>query len=126
MNRSLYYIEEVCKEKEEDEMMETNREPLFICIPEEERQYVERTFSGRINDIRLFIMLGVPRKKLAEKGYSQDMLTIAYSYYSEEQVENAIIRRISKLIKEKNKSKEDILKKGYSEEEYEKANDKME
>ena len=107
-------------------MMETNREPLFICIPEEDRQYVERTFSGRINDIRLFIMLGVPRKKLAEKGYSQDMLTIAYSYYSEEQVENAIIRRISKLIKENNMSKEDILKKGYSEEEYEKAKDKME
>ena len=106
--------------------MENKIEPLSICIPEEERQYVERTVTGRINDARFFIMLGVPRKTLLEKGFSQELLEMAYSHYSEERVEQALLRRITKLIKDNKGSKEDILRKGYSEEEYEKAKQKVE
>lgn len=84
-----------------------------------------RTFRGQVNEFRLFIMMGVPRKKLLEKGFSPYLLTAAYSHYSDEDVENAMIRRITKLIKE-NRTKEDILKKGYSEEIYEKAFQKLE
>ena len=127
MDRLLYYIlGEVYKEKEEEERMENKIEPLSICILEEERQYIERTVTGRINDARFFIMLGVPRKTLLEKGFSQELLAMAYSHYSEERVEQALIRRITKLIKDNKGSKEDILRKGYSEEEYEKAKQKVE
>lgn len=85
-----------------------------------------RTFKGRVNEVRLFIMLGVPRKKLVEKGFAPHLLTAAYAKYSDEEVEKAMIRRICKLIKESNKSKEEILRKGYSEADYEKAKQTME
>lgn len=82
---------------------------------------LDEMFTQCVNELRLFIMLGVPRKKLAEKGYSSHILDAAYSKFNDEVVEHAIIRRVSKLIKEKQESKEKILKKGYSEEDYEKA-----
>ena len=89
-----------------------------------DRQPGVGTFIGRVNELRFFIMLGIPRKRLEEINLWPYLLTVAYSKYSDERIENAIIRRVSKLIKE-NRTKEDILRKGYTETDYEKAKESL-
>jgi len=85
-----------------------------------EEQCADRTFQGRINEMRALIMCGATKKMLEEGGYPPYMLTVAYSKYSEKQIHEMMVTYIIKRIKE-NVTKEEIINKGYSEEDYDTA-----
>ena len=85
-----------------------------------EEQCADRTFKARINEMIMLITCGATRKMLEEGGYPPYMLTVAYSKISEQQLHEAMVTHIVKRIKE-NVSKEELLNRGYSEEDYDTA-----